>query len=144
MELVTFNEIAEFTYGSIPNKSLISSHNKYPIWSGYLITDYYPFKNIDKGDLIVVARGVGGTGDVKIAKQDSWLTNLSIKVHITSSEIINQYLVYKFAKNNLRFLDSGSAQSQITINDLKKLQFHIHSIEEQRHIVNTILSHFFF
>ena len=126
------------TYGSLPNKQIISCDSKYPIWSGYIYNSRYPFTNIDKNDLIVVARGIGGTGDVKIAKEDCWLTNLSIRVKIKSNEVINQYLLYKFTKNNLRFLDSGSAQSQITIKDLSNLEFDIHSLPEQKHIVDII------
>lgn len=139
MKTITFNDIAEFSYGTIPNKASIIQEG-YPIWSGYLYTGYYPEKNTDTGDLIVVARGVGGTGDVKIAKQDCWLTNLSIHVKILTKDVMPEYLYYKFTKNNLRFLDSGSAQSQITINDLKKFRFTIHEPEEQLHIVNTISS----
>ena len=140
MKHISFEEIATFAYGTIPDKNLISESDGFPIWTGYLYAGYYPQKNISVDDLIVVARGVGGTGDVKIASQDCWLTNLSIKVHLIKDFVLPKYLYYKFNKNNLRFLDSGSAQSQITINDLKKLQFDLHDLEMQRHIVNTISS----
>lgn len=135
---VIFENIAQFSYGSMPDKSLIKNENPYQIWSGYIYSGYYPKKNVDKGDLIIIARGVGGTGDVKIAKKDAWLTNLSIKVKIINNTILPQYLYYKFSYKNLRYLDSGSAQSQITINDLKKLKFQVHTLPEQLLIVDII------
>ena len=140
MKRIIFSEIADFSYGIIPDKHLISENGEYPIWSGYLYSGFYPLKNTNIDDLIVVARGVGGTGDVKIATFDCWLTNLSIRVKLLTKDILPKYLFYKFSKNNLRYLDSGSAQSQITINDLKRLQFDVHPIDIQHHIVNTTSS----
>jgi type I restriction enzyme S subunit len=70
-------DIATMKYGKLPPKN---NSGRYPIWSGYRnvgLTDTY---NCDKGTIIVVARGVGGTGDVKMAKEDCFLTNLSIAV----------------------------------------------------------------
>ncbi|ENU8168795.1 restriction endonuclease subunit S [Salmonella enterica] len=95
---------------------------KYVVFSGYKYTDSYPEKNLSVGDLIVVARGVGGTGDVKIANQDCYLTNLSIKIDLDDKIIRKEYFYYLFKQNTLRYLDSGSAQSQITINDLSNIE----------------------
>ena len=39
----------------------------YPVFSGYRITGYYSEYMVENPTLIVVARGVGGTGDVKIS-----------------------------------------------------------------------------
>lgn len=105
----------------MPKKELIGL-GKYVVFSGYKYTDSYPEKNLSVGDLIVVARGVGGTGDVKIANQDCYLTNLSIKIDLDDKIIRKEYFYYLFKQNTLRYLDSGSAQSQITINDLSNIE----------------------
>ncbi|WP_297205909.1 restriction endonuclease subunit S [uncultured Pluralibacter sp.] len=114
-------DIATFSYGKMPKKELIGL-GKYVVFSGYKYTDNYPEKNLSVGDLIVVARGVGGTGDVKIANQDCYLTNLSIKIDLDDKIIRKEYFYYQFKQNTLRYLDSGSAQSQITINDLSNIE----------------------
>lgn len=69
----------------------------------------------------MVARGVGGTGDVKISSEDCFLTNLSIAVELDNKICEPLYFYYKYKLSNLRYLDTGSAQSQITIDDLKRL-----------------------
>lgn len=92
----------------------------YPVFSGYRITGYYSEYMVENPTLIVVARGVGGTGDVKISPPKSYITNLSIIVDLDESVADMRYLYYQFVCNNLRYLDTGAAQSQITINNLSK------------------------
>ena len=136
-----FSDLATFSYGKMPKKSKITIDGKYPIYSGYRYVGYYDEYNIEAGQLIVVARGVGGTGDVKMTKEKCYLTNLSIAVKITAIEkVLPEYLYYLFTLNNLRYLDSGSAQSQITINDLGKIHIDLPSIDWQRKIVNVLSS----
>ncbi|WP_373436112.1 restriction endonuclease subunit S [Metamycoplasma equirhinis] len=65
-----------------------------------------------------------------------------------NNKVINDYLYYllysKYGHNKLVSLVSGSAMPKFNKTDLKKLEIKIHDIETQQHIVNTILSHFFF
>ncbi len=136
-----FSDLATFSYGKMPKKSKIKANGKYPIYSGYRYVGYYDEYNIEPRQLIVVARGVGGTGDVKITTEKCYLTNLSIAVKITETEkVLPEYLYYLFKLNNLRYLDSGSAQSQITINDLGKVHIDLPSINWQKKIVNLLLT----
>jgi type I restriction enzyme S subunit len=72
-----FGEIATFSYGKMPNKKNIVNCG-YPIFSGYKIVGYYNSYMYEDPQLIIVARGVGGTGDVKISPPKSYITNLSI------------------------------------------------------------------
>ena len=72
-------DIASLKYGKLPPKN---NSGYYPIWSGYRYVGFADSFNCKKGTIIVVARGVGGTGDVKFATQDCFLTNLSISVEI--------------------------------------------------------------
>ena len=131
-------EIAEMKYGKLPPESVMSG--KYPIYSGYRYVGYTNTYNCNDGDVIVVARGVGGTGDVRLLREKCFLTNLSILI-ILNKEICNPaFFYYKYQVRNLRYLDSGSAQSQITIDDLKRLEITLPSLAEQNRIVSILQS----
>ena len=83
-------EVATFAYGKLPKKELLGKGN-YITFSGYKYVDSYPEYNCEKGDVILVARGVGGTGDVKLTMQRCFLTNLSIKIVLDNSIVLNDY-----------------------------------------------------
>lgn len=138
MEYKTLNEIAtNFRYGRMPDKGKLTDSGIYPVWSGYRYVGYYNEKNINKDEIVVVARGVGGTGDVKICKEDCFLTNLSIAFNV-NEDINPLYVYYYYQIKNLRYLDSGSAQSQITINDLKNVKIPVPSKIIQDKIVEVL------
>ena len=140
-ENVKFSDIASFKYGKMPTKNKILETGGYPIYSGYRYVGYYNEYNIDKNTLIIIARGVGGTGDVKLTKEKCYLTNLSIAVFPFNNNSVNTlYLYYYFLLHNLRYLDSGSAQSQITISDLEKLVIKLPPLETQKKIAGVLSS----
>ena len=133
-----FGDFAKFKYGKMPKKSSIKENGKYPIYSGYRYVGYCDEYNTEANQLIIVARDVGGTGDVKLTREKCYLTNLSISAEIDSNVAIPQYLYYYFSMRNLRYLDSGSAQSQITISDLEKVRIPLPNIESQKKIVHCL------
>ena len=128
--------IADMKYGKLPSSS--SNNGRYPIYSGYRYVGFTDTFNCKKGTVIVVARGVGGTGDVKLVKEDCFLTNLSIAVVLNTSICLPEYFYYQYSIKNLKYLDSGSAQSQITIDDLKRLELQLPPITTQQRIVNIL------
>ena len=130
-------DISSMKYGKLPPTS---NGGIYPVWSGYRNVGTANTMNCSKGTMVVVARGVGGTGDVKIAKEDCYLTNLSIAVILDESICNPYYLHYKYLLNNLKYLDSGSAQSQITIDDLKRLTIKLSPLDYQNQIVAVLKS----
>ena len=132
---LVFGDFANFKYGKMPKKNNIKDDGQYPIFSGYRIVGRYDEYNTEKDTLIIVARGVGGTGDVKLAPEKCYLTNLSISASIDETRVLSKYLYYYFQLRNLRYLDSGSAQSQITISDLEKVVIPVPNIEVQGKIV---------
>lgn len=131
------SDIANFSYGKMPKQEILNT-GEYPTFSGYKYQYTYPEYNCDKGEIIVVARGVGGTGDVKIVKERCYLTNLSIKIDLDNSEVVSSYFYYLFLNSGLRHLDSGSAQSQITINDLSKEVISLPSLDTQKAIAHIL------
>ena len=131
-EMIRFGDFASFKYGKMPNKKKVTEKGTYPVYSGYRYVGYYDEYNTEANQLIIVARGVGGTGDVKITKERCYLTNLSIAADIDMNVAIPEYLYYYFLPRNLRYLDSGSAQSQITISDLERVTIPLPPLAEQK------------
>lgn len=136
MQMVLLGDIANIKYGKMPIKSRILDHGIYPIFTGYKNVGYYDEYNCDE-KLIVVARGVGGTGDVKISPPKSYLTNLSIIIDLDERIADKKYLYYKFC-GGLRSLNTGSAQPQITISDLLKVKIKIPDIKTQKKIADIL------
>ena len=132
-------EIATFSYGKLPNKILLGK-GPYVVYSGYKYLEHYPEYNCNVGDVILVARGVGGTGDVKLVNRKCFLTNLSIKIDLDNDVILNEYFYYIYQIENLRYLDSGSAQSQITIQDLSNVAISLPPLSEQTRIASILSS----
>ncbi len=132
-------EIASFSYGRLPNKSLLGN-GPYTTYSGYKYQELYPKYNCNEGDVVLVARGVGGTGDVKLTTQKCYLTNLSIKIDLDNDIVLNKFFYYIYQIENLRYLDSGSAQSQITIQDLSNVSIEVPSIFQQKEILSILSS----
>ncbi|MDD2357786.1 MAG: restriction endonuclease subunit S [Thiovulaceae bacterium] len=117
---ISIKNISNLKYGKMLDSSKFLEKG-YPIFSGYGIRGYYSSYMYEESQILVLCRGVSGTGEVKLSPPKAYITNLSIVVEINHSEM-DKYFVYYYLKNqNLRQLDSGSAQSQITIEDLNRV-----------------------
>lgn len=134
---VKLGELATMKYGKMPKKAEMVDDG-YPVFSGYRVVGYYPTYMYEEPMLVVVARGVGGTGDVKFSPPQSFITNLSIVLDVDSNQVDKHFLYYYLSNQNLKMLDSGSAQSQITINDLKHYKVRLPRLETQRRIVQIL------
>ena len=77
----------------MPPKDMVANEG-FPIFSGYRITGYAKEYLYDESKVIVVARGVGGTGDVKLSPKKSWITNLSIVLDHDERVVNKQFLFY--------------------------------------------------
>ncbi len=134
---VRLSDISTMKYGKMPKKEDLVD-NGYPIFSGYRITGFSKFFLHKERQVVVVARGVGGTGDVKLSPPFAYITNLSIVLECNEN-IDKKYLVYKLSIENLkRSLDSGSAQSQITITALSSYKIKIPPLETQQKIASIL------
>ncbi len=143
MELLKYDldDLAEdFFYGSMPKEEDFCDEG-YPVFSGYRIVGYSSKFNIKERTLVVVARGVGGTGDVAIAGEKTFLTNLAIAIPIKNNLANIDYLKYYLNIQGLRYLDSGAAQSQITINNLRHHKVFIPDIHVQNRIANVLATY---
>ncbi len=127
-------KIAGLRYGKMISRSDMTKSG-YPVYSGYRITGYTNKYMLEEPAVIVVARGVGGTGDVKISPAKSWITNLSIILDINERIADKKYLQLYLHGDNLKHkLDTGAAQSQITISSLSVYPVNLPSIEYQKRV----------
>lgn len=137
---VRIDEIAAMKYGKMPPKSILSDDG-YPIYSGYRITGAAKEYLYKDPMLIVVARGVGGTGDVKISPPEAWITNLSIVLTLNDS-VDQKYLFYRLRREALKEkLNTGAAQAQITIENLGPYKIKIHTKDHQLKIASILSSY---
>ncbi len=135
---VRIADVAQMKYGKIPPKGMLAEEG-YPVFSGYRVTGRTKEYLYADSKLVVVARGVGGTGDVKISPPQSWITNLSIVLELDNDTVNQRYLYYKLLREPLKEkLNTGAAQAQITINSLKSYRIRIHEISAQERIADIL------
>jgi type I restriction enzyme S subunit len=129
----TLGDLCKFKYGQMPRKTDLCVDG-YPVFSGYRIVGNATTYHYEEPEIIVVARGVGGTGDVKMSPPKCFLTNLSIVAKVVSSEVDKKFLYYRLAGPKLWELRTGSAQAQITIDRLQRYELHLPPLLTQRKI----------
>ena len=119
-EFELLENISKLKYGKMLNSDKFLDKG-YPIYSGYGIRGYYSKFMYEQPQILVLCRGVSGTGEVRMSPPKAYITNLSIIVENDDLKIQKDYLFLFLRAAGLRSLDSGSAQSQITIGDLNRV-----------------------
>jgi len=130
-----------FKYGKTIRKSEVAESGAYPVYSGYRIVGYLDTYLYEESQLIIVCRGVGGTGDIKISPPKCSVTNLSIV--ISPNDCLDKHYLYWLLRSyDTHSLRTGSAQPQITIADLERYEIEAHeSLQDQKaiaHILGTL------
>ena len=120
--------IAKFKYGTMLKKDKLGTGH-YQAFSGYQIVGTYPEVMFENPQLIIVARGIGGCGDVKYTPANCYLTNLSIAI-ITEKTMHDDYLYHYLRLHDAKIMNTGSAQPQITVATLEKFEIPIPPEEE--------------
>lgn len=128
-------EIATFKYGKTIRKQDIAETGAFPVFSGYRIVGYLPDFMYEESQLIIVCRGAGGTGDVKMSPSQCSITNLAIVINCDENLVDKGYLYWRLKQSDTYSLRTGSAQPQITINTLETFEVEFEpSLEKQREI----------
>ncbi|WP_458503277.1 restriction endonuclease subunit S [Methylomagnum sp.] len=135
MMTIPLGQIATMRYGKLPPKEIFDAG--FPIFTGYRVAGYSREYLYEKPMLLVIARGVGGTGEVKISPPKAWITNLSIVLELDEEQADKKFMCYYLSQQSLKEkLDTGSAQAQITVNALSTFIVTIPSISIQRRIAS--------
>lgn len=138
---VKLKDIASFKYGKTIRKQDIQSCGEYPVFSGYQVVGYLPGYMYKEEQLIIVCRGAGGTGDIKMSPSFCSITNLAIIISCDDKIIDKGYLYWRLILSDTYSLRTGSAQPQITINTLESFEIDIEpNLRKQREIARILFN----
>lgn len=107
-------DIASFAYGKMPKTKTTGN---IPVFSGYGIVGYCSDEMYSKRHIVVIARGDSGSGKIVLSPQRFYLTNLAIAV-LLDNDTYHNYLFQYLISQDTSSLRTGSAQAQVTINNL--------------------------
>jgi len=114
-------EIAIIKYGHGPAFNKLKK-NGYPVYGANGIIGYFDSCDFQNRQIIVGCRGV--VGNVTLTFPQSTITHNSLIIVPSNSRKI--FFYYLLRNQNLGVVVGGSAQPQITINDLEKLEISLH------------------
>jgi len=120
----TLGEMATFKYGKLADKHAKSDRYPYPVFSGYAVTGYTNEYTLKEPTIVIIARGDAGTGKICMSPKECFLSNLAIAIE-TKDLAIKDYLYYHLLDSDTMSLRSGSAQAQITINNVEPFEIMI-------------------
>ena len=124
----TLGEVATFKYGKLADKHTQSDDYPYPVFSGYAVTGYTNEYALKEPTIVIIARGDAGTGKICMSPKECFLSNLAIAINM-DDETIKNYLYYHLLNSDTMSLRSGSAQAQITINNVEPFEIMIPKTE---------------
>ena len=122
---IPLREVATFKYGKTIRKQDISTNGLYPVFSGYQIVGFDSKYAFEEPQLVIVCRGAGGTGDIKMSPEKCSITNLAIVINCDKEIIDQDYLYWVLKLSDTYSLRTGSAQPQITIGSLENFRVEI-------------------
>ena len=120
----TLGEVATFKYGKLAEKNVRSKEYPYPVFSGYAVTGFTDEYTLKEPTIVIIARGDAGTGRICMSPKECFLSNLAIAIE-TKDVLIKDYLYYHLLDSDTMSLRSGSAQAQITINNVEPFEIMI-------------------
>ncbi|MBO4444569.1 MAG: restriction endonuclease subunit S [Bacteroidaceae bacterium] len=133
----TLGEVATFKYGKLADKHPQSKEYPYPVFSGYAITGYTNEYTLEKPTIVIIARGDAGTGRICMSPSKCFLSNLAISIE-TKDKVLKEYLYYYLLESDTMSLRSGSAQAQITINNVEPFKIMIPSKDIYSNFANKV------
>jgi type I restriction enzyme, S subunit len=132
-------DLAKFKYGKFLAKSELDDSG-FDVFSGYGVVGYLPTYQFLDPQLLIVCRGEGGTGDVKMSPPKCSITNLSIVISPCEEKVTKKFLYWSLKASDTHRLRTGSAQAQIVIGSLEKLRLVIPTDRAEQDYLAGILS----
>lgn len=120
---------------TIPTSELLSEG--YPVYGANGIIGYYNGYNHESSVVTITCRGAT-CGTINITAPKSYVTGNAMCLDDLRPDVLLEYLYYSLLHYNFRNVISGSAQPQITRQGLEKVNIELHSLDEQRTIIDVL------
>lgn len=113
-------------------------NGQYSVYGANGIIGNYDKYNHENSEVLMACRGAT-CGAINVSKPYSWINGNAMVIHPKGNIPIKQkYLAYCLQASDKRNIISGTAQPQITRNNMKLFQLPLCEIEEQERIVTRI------
>lgn len=109
----------------------------YPVYGANGIIGYYDKYNHENPTVLITCRGAT-CGSLNISKPYSYINGNAMALDNVIDEVDGKYLCYFLKDRGFKDVISGSAQPQITIQNLMKVIVSYPNIEQQRKIVSML------
>ena len=120
---------------TIPTSELLSEG--YPVYGANGIIGYYSEYNHESPVIAITCRGAT-CGTINITAPKSYVTGNAMCLDNTRPDVLLEYLYYCLLHYDFHNVISGSAQPQITRQGLEKVSIELHSMDEQRKIIDVL------
>ena len=120
---------------TIPTSELLNEG--YPVYGANGIIGYYNGYNHESPVVTITCRGAT-CGTINITAPKSYVTGNAMCLDDLRPDVLLEYLYYSLLHYNFRNVISGSAQPQITRQGLEKVNIELHSLDEQRTIIDVL------
>ena len=115
-------------------------NGKYDVYGANGIIGKYNDYNHTDATVLITCRGAT-CGNVHLSKPYSYINGNAMALdNLDESKCIKEYLYYYLKSSDLKNAISGSAQPQITIQGLKKINLKLYDIKKQKEIVSMLKS----
>ena len=120
---------------TIPTSELLSEG--YPVYGANGIIGFYSEYNHESPVIAITCRGAT-CGTINITAPKSYVTGNAMCLDNTRPDVLLEYLYYCLLHYDFHNVISGSAQPQITRQGLEKVSIELHSLDEQRKIIDVL------
>lgn len=120
---------------TIPTSELLSEG--YPVYGANGIIGFYSEYNHESPVIAITCRGAT-CGTINITAPKSYVTGNAMCLDNTRPDVLLEYFYYCLLHYDFHNVISGSAQPQITRQGLEKVSIELHSLDEQRKIIDVL------
>jgi len=138
MEKVKLIEICTPKQWKTLATSELKDNGKYLVYGANGVIGYYDDYNHEKETVLITCRGAT-CGNVHISKEKSYINGNAMALDNLNEKVcLKEYLYYFLKQYDMKKVISGSAQPQITIQSLKKIEVKITDKDTQIKIVKKL------
>ena len=116
----------------------LMNEGEYPVYGANGIIGYYDRYNHEKETVLITCRGAT-CGNIHISKEKSYINGNAMALDNLREDVcLKKYLFYFLKQYDMKKIITGSAQPQITVQGLKKIEIKLHDLKKQKAVIEEL------